>query len=191
MAQNFVKFLKKSPKKYKIFFLDDDIMITEILRKTLTKMLQEQLKGYEFEYESFNDPNGSFIERVENGKPDFLLLDFHILLPGGKEVLGINVLKKMQKEYPDLTVIMLTSEDRLDTAVSLMREGAHDFVLKSPTAEVNLVKSISRKIAFLQLEFTNQRNRFFLKAGVLLWLITLAGLFLMWTFFSTSITKFK
>ncbi len=48
-------------------------------------------------------------------------------LPG---MMGIEVLKKIREQYPELPVIMLTGVNEVETAVSAMRAGATDYMTK-------------------------------------------------------------
>ncbi|WP_285164835.1 sigma-54-dependent transcriptional regulator [Shewanella goraebulensis] len=58
-------------------------------------------------------------------QPDLLVLD--IKLP---DMSGMDILTKVQKEYPNITVIMITAHGTIDLAVDAMRAGAFDFLIK-------------------------------------------------------------
>lgn len=182
---NFLSFFKGFRRTYSIFLLDDDEIVTDVMKKSLTTELSRRLKDFKFNIEAFNAPNQKFLSAVSKTPPDFLLLDYHIDLPGGKEVTGISVLKRMKKEHPNMTVIMLTNEDRVETAVELMREGAFDFVLKTESASVNLVKAIGRKLSLLRLTFSSSRNRTLVIGMVIFWVATLGILMSMGVLFPT------
>jgi succinate dehydrogenase hydrophobic anchor subunit len=81
---------------------------------------------------------------------------------------------------------MLTSEDRLETAVGLMREGAHDFVLKSESAIVNLVKAIGRRVSLFHLEHNAARNRIFIKMLIGVWILTMLVLLIFAALFPSN-----
>ena len=57
--------------------------------------------------------------------PDLVLLD--IGLPG---MSGIDALKTIRTEYPDVLVIMITAYEDVSTVISAMKAGAHDYVVK-------------------------------------------------------------
>jgi DNA-binding NtrC family response regulator len=181
--KNIFKLLGKPSNKFRITLLDDDKIATATMKRRLQKDLAEAFKGKEFEFQVFHEPDKAFMDSMETTSPEFLLLDYHIVLANGKEVLGINVLKKMQKEYPATNVIMLTSEDRLETAINLMREGAYDFVLKSESAIVNLVKAIGRKVSLFNMEHNARRNRIFIKMLISVWILTMVALLVVATLF--------
>ena len=57
--------------------------------------------------------------------PDLVLLD--IMLP---EIDGIEVLKQIKAQYPEMPVIMLSAQAQVDTAVETLRIGASDYFSK-------------------------------------------------------------
>ena len=57
--------------------------------------------------------------------PDLVLLD--IGLPG---MSGIDALKTIRTEYPEVLVIMITAFEDVNTVISAMKAGAHDYVVK-------------------------------------------------------------
>ncbi len=62
---------------------------------------------------------------METETPDLVILD--IGLPG---MSGIDALKKIKTENPDMLVIMVTAYEDVGTVVSAMKAGAYDYVVK-------------------------------------------------------------
>jgi CheY-like chemotaxis protein len=101
-----------------ILAIDDD--------KTTLGILESQLNGYGYRV---------FVERaavkgVEIAKgfnPDVILLDLHMPIMDGFEVLG---LLKKDKTTRDIPVIMLTSDKVKDTVIDAMRHGIVDYIVK-------------------------------------------------------------
>lgn len=56
---------------------------------------------------------------------------------------GIQTLDKIKEYNPEIPVIMLSSQDKIDVAVSCMHHKAFDYVVKSETAFVRLQKAIT------------------------------------------------
>ncbi|HWP82416.1 MAG TPA: sigma-54 dependent transcriptional regulator [Bacteroidota bacterium] len=75
-------------------------------------------------------------------KIDVMFLD--LMLGGGRT--GLDVLKKVREEVPDLPVIILTAYASVDTAVSAMKLGAYHYISKSPNIE-ELKTLIDRAVA--------------------------------------------
>ncbi len=69
----------------------------------------------------------SCLEQVRRRPPNFLLLDRG--LPDGD---GLEVLRTVRAEFPQVCVIMLTGADDTAVAVDAMRIGAWDYVVKRP-----------------------------------------------------------
>ena len=57
---------------------------------------------------------------------DMVILD--ITMPGKS---GMELLRQINNQYPDIAVIMLTGETDVTIAVQAMRQGAHDYCTKS------------------------------------------------------------
>lgn len=100
----------------RVWIIDDDKSIRWVLEKALHKA--------DIETRSFEDA-GKIIESLEQGLPDALLTD--IRMPG---IDGIQLLKKVQRVYPQLPVIVMTAHSDLDSAVSAFHEGAFEYLPK-------------------------------------------------------------
>jgi DNA-binding NtrC family response regulator len=68
--------------------------------------------------------------KIKNRNFDAIVLD--VMMPG---MGGIETLKRIRKEYPELQIIMLTGRGSVDKAVEAMKEGAIDFLEKP--ADIN------------------------------------------------------
>jgi DNA-binding NtrC family response regulator len=63
--------------------------------------------------------------KIKNKQFDAIVLD--VMMPG---IGGIETLKRIRKQYPELQIIMLTGKGTIDKAVETMKEGAIDFLEK-------------------------------------------------------------
>ncbi len=103
--------------KGKVFLVDDDDLIVSMLARALKN------EGYEIRSESADFKN--IVDTVRSWSPDVALLD--IKLPGTS---GIDILEEMKGRGANAQVIMLTSDDNLETAVRCMKLGAADYLTK-------------------------------------------------------------
>ncbi len=104
-----------------ILLVDDEDTIRLFLEKTLRD------EGYE----ALTAATGEeALETAMNELPDLMLLD--LKLP---DINGIEVLKRLKEEIPEVCVIMLTAFGDIETAVSAMKKGAFDFVSKPVNLE--------------------------------------------------------
>lgn len=65
------------------------------------------------------------LEKLGENYFDLVLAD--IKMPG---VDGLELLEEIKRDFPDLTVVMMTAYGSIDTAVAAMRNGAYDFITK-------------------------------------------------------------
>jgi DNA-binding NtrC family response regulator len=76
--------------------------------------------------------------KIKNKNFDAIVLD--VMMPG---IGGIETLKRIRKENPELQIIMLTGQGSVDKAVEAMKEGAIDF-LEKPADLNTLLDKISK-----------------------------------------------
>jgi len=75
---------------------------------------------------------------------------------------GEELLEKIVSEHPEVSVIILSGLNQLDTAVRCMRLGAFDYFVKTVDEE-RLVDGVRRAVRMVELEYENRamRQRFF------------------------------
>ena len=120
--------------KVKIFLVDDDALHLKTLEI-------EFLQNADFDVETFS--TGELcIENLGNN-PDIIVLDYQLdgIVKGVMN--GIETLDKIKNINPNIQVIMLSSQDKIDVAVSCMYHKAFDYVIKSETAFMRLKKIIN------------------------------------------------
>lgn len=101
---------------FNVLIVDDDNLICMSLKKVLTKM------GYAVETCM---EGGKVLEKIAEFRPDVILLDIYLTSHNGLEIL-----KDLQKEYFHIPVIMITGYSDVKIAVTAMKTGAFDFLLK-------------------------------------------------------------
>ena len=101
--------------RYSIFIVDDE--------KTIRDSIMMAFDGV---YQVVVFPNAEkALVALQTDPPDLVILD--IGLPG---MSGLDALKKIRAEYPQVMVIMVTAFDDIDTVISALRAGAYDYVVK-------------------------------------------------------------
>lgn len=134
--------------KKKIFVVDDD--------KKLTDIIQKYFLQYEFNVVVSND--GKDVENlIKEEKPDIILLD--VMLPNKS---GFDILKDLQKTI-DIPVIMLTAKgDEIDRVIGL-ELGADDYVTK-PFSIRELgarIRTVLRRSASLPADISQRKELIF------------------------------
>ena len=76
------------------------------------------------------DTGAKCLEHIKAGAPDVLVLDL-----GLPDMNGLDILKSVRKDQPGVSVVVVTNNASLGTAVEAMRLGAFDYVVKPFSAE--------------------------------------------------------
>jgi two-component system response regulator HydG len=73
---------------------------------------------------------------------------------------GLELLPRLTREYPEIPVVVMTASQEVETAVSCMKEGAFDYLVK-PVEESRFVSSVRRalEIRLLRQEIGSLRSR--------------------------------
>ncbi|RKS02750.1 response regulator [Flavobacterium sp. 102] len=133
----------KIENKIKLFLVDDDAVF-------LKSMEIQFLEHADFEIETY--PTGELCIENLNRKPDVVVLDYHLDGEVKNAINGMQTLDKIKEINGGIPVIMLSSQDRIDVAVSCMHHKAFDYVVKSETAFVRLQKVISTIFKYQKME---------------------------------------
>jgi DNA-binding NarL/FixJ family response regulator len=124
----------KNENKIKLFLVDDDAMFL--------KSLEIEFRHHtDFTVESF--ATGELCLENLPSKPDVIILDYHLNGINKQAMNGIETLDKIKASNPDIPVMMLSSQDKIDVAVNCMHHKALDYVVKSETAFLRLQKNIT------------------------------------------------
>lgn len=65
---------------------------------------------------------------------------------------GIETLDKIKAHNPDIPVVMLSAQDKIDVAINCMHHRAFDYVVKSETSFMRLQKIISTIFRYKKME---------------------------------------
>ena len=129
--------------KIKIFLVDDDAVFLKALEI-------EFLQHADFNIETF--ATGEFCLQNISHNPDVIILDYHLDGIDSKAMNGIETLDRIKAINPDIPVVMLSSQDKIDVAISCMHHRAFDYVVKSETAFVRLQKIITSIFKYKKME---------------------------------------
>ena len=129
--------------KIKLFLVDDDSVFLKLLEI-------EFLQHANFDIETFSTGEKCIANLSHN--PDIIILDYHLDGIEKNAINGIATLDKIKEFNPEIPVIMLSSQDKIDVAVSCMHHKAFDYIVKSETAFVRLQKAISTVFKYQKME---------------------------------------
>lgn len=85
----------------------------------------------------FYETAKSALADLDSKKPDIINLDFVLPDMGGEEVL-----KKIQDFDTEIPVIVVSGQEKIDTAVNLLKAGAYDYIIKDNEAKERILNSV-------------------------------------------------
>jgi two-component system, OmpR family, response regulator len=129
--------------RVKLFLVDDDTVYLKLLEI-------EFLQHADFDIETY--PTGELCIKNLSHAPDIIILDY--LLDGIDKTAmnGIKTLDLIKEFNPDIPVIILSQQDKIEVAVDCMHHKAFDYVVKSETAFIRLQKIITSIFEFKKIE---------------------------------------
>jgi len=124
----------KNENKIKLFLVDDDAVYLKSLEI-------EFLQHADFAIETF--ATGELCMENLSHNPDVIILDYHLDGIDKNAMNGIEILDKIKAFKPDIPVVMLSCQDKIEVAVNCMKHQAFDYIVKSETAFIRLQKAIT------------------------------------------------
>ena len=118
-----------------IFLVEDDPFYLSILQKSVTSAKVCQVSAYTTGEDCLNN-----IYK----QPDIVVLDQN--LEGNLS--GLDVLKQIKGLNPDIQVIFLSAQEKMNIAIQSLKYGAFDYVIKDEEALLQVNKLISKIIRF-------------------------------------------
>jgi two-component system, OmpR family, response regulator len=129
--------------KIKLFLVDDDAVFLKSLEI-------EFLQNADFIINTF--ATGEFCLENLMHSPDVIILDYQLDGIVKNAMNGLETLDKIKAFNPDIPVIMLSSQDKIEVAINCMHHRAFDYVVKSETAFIRLQKIITTIFQYKKIE---------------------------------------
>ncbi len=137
----------------KILIVDDELIVRESLGGWLER------DGHKVDKAASGE---EALEKCQKTRYDILLLDIKM-----EGMSGLDVLKKVKENDPDLSVVMITAYGSIPSAIEAMKNGAHEYLLKpfDPDELMVLIEKIrkhqaeTRETQFLREQY-KERTRF-------------------------------
>jgi DNA-binding NtrC family response regulator len=135
--------------RWEIIIVDDE----EVMRESLAAWLKED--GYAV------DTASSGREAVEKARNrEFAIYFIDLKMPGGMD--GIETMMEIRRIHPEASIIIITAYATVDTAITAMKEGAQEYIVKPCNpAEISMlvgriikVKNLQRENAILRKKLT-------------------------------------
>jgi DNA-binding NtrC family response regulator len=137
--------------QWHIMVVDDE----EVMRESLAAWLRED--GYSVESAA---SGREAIERAR--RREFAISFVDLKMPGGID--GIETMMELKKIHPESSIIIVTAHATVDTAITAMKEGAQEYIVKPCNPEeisllvdrIIKVKNLQRENAILRKKLTRQ-----------------------------------
>jgi DNA-binding NtrC family response regulator len=136
---------------WQILVVDDE----EVMCESLAAWLREDGYGV--------DTASSGREAVEKaGQKDYAIYFVDLKMPGGMD--GIETMMQLRRQHPEASIIIITAYATVDTAITAMKEGAQEYIVKPCNPEeisllvnrIIKVKNLQRENSILRKKLTRQ-----------------------------------
>ena len=105
-----------NPPKARVLVVDDE--------KYICKIVVESLAPEDYDIVSFTNPHDA-ITHLKNTPVDLVLTD---LVMGDLD--GVQVMQTAREYHQDVVVVLMTAHPTIQTAISVLKQGAYDFLVK-------------------------------------------------------------
>jgi two-component system, NtrC family, response regulator AtoC len=119
-----------SDKAFRIFVVEDDEWYRKLLVHTLS--LNPDYSVHAFE-------NGESMLKNLKEKPHLITLDYRL-----PDYTGEELFDKIKSLYPDVNVIIISEQQDIETAVSLLKKGAYDYLTKTDDIRERLIHVLNQ-----------------------------------------------
>lgn len=109
----------------KVFVVDDDVMQQEALKDYITRNSPHEVLTFS---------TGEECLKHAGEKPDVVILDYYLNAEHKDAANGMEVLQSIKKYYPDIHVVMLSSQEHYGVAMKTIQKGAEHYVVKDEKA---------------------------------------------------------
>jgi two-component system, OmpR family, response regulator len=130
-------------RKILVFLVDDDSLFLKSLQIEFTQNTESDIQAY---------PTGELCLESISQNPDVVVLDYHLNSIDANAINGLETLDRIKAINPDIPVIILSSQDKIDVAVNCMKHQAYDYIVKSETAFLRLQKAITTIFHYQKIE---------------------------------------
>jgi two-component system OmpR family response regulator len=130
-------------KKILLFLVDDDALFLKSLEIEFAQNTESAIKTF---------ATGELCLESISQNPDIIILDYYLNGIDKNAINGLEALDRIKGSNPQIPVIMLSSQDKIEVAVNCMKHQAFDYIVKSETAFIRLQKAITTIFHYQKIE---------------------------------------
>ncbi|NOU18964.1 MAG: response regulator [Bacteroidales bacterium] len=124
----------KNNNKIQLFLVDDDALFLKLLEIDFLTHTNFTIKTF---------ATGELCMANLTHNPDVIILDYYLDSIDKNAMNGLKTLDKINSFNPDISVVMLSSQNKIDVAINCIHHRAFDYLVKSQTDFLNLKKIIT------------------------------------------------
>jgi len=114
---------------FKIFVAEDNEWYNKLIIHNLSLNPDFIVKGFF---------NGKDLLKAMNEQPDVVTIDYRL-----PDMMGDELLAEIKVNYPQTAVIVISEQDDIEVAVTLLKAGASDYIVKSKDIQSHLLKIVN------------------------------------------------
>ncbi|MFA5819333.1 MAG: response regulator [Bacteroidales bacterium] len=130
-------------KKILLFLVDDDALFLKSLEIEFAQNTESVIKTF---------ATGELCLENLSLNPDVIILDYHLDSVDKNAINGLETLDRIKTVNPQIPVILLSAQDKIEVAVNCMKHQAFDYFVKSETAFIRLQKAITTIFHYQKIE---------------------------------------
>lgn len=123
---------------YKVFVVEDNDWFNKMIVHSLSQNPDISVKSFF---------NGGDLLKALHEVPDVITLDYKL-----PDTTGNVLLQKIKEYNPKIEVIIISEQDDIEVAVELLKQGAYDYLVKSPDMHSRLFNNVNNLLKKSSLE---------------------------------------
>lgn len=120
---------------HRVFLVDDEPIQNEMLKDYLSERFNYTFNLYD---------NGEEAIKNMGLQPEIIILDYHLSAHIADAKNGVQILQEIKEAYPEVHVVMVSGQDKIQVAVDSMKYGAYDYIVKGETAFQRMENTLNR-----------------------------------------------
>ena len=129
--------------KISLFLVDDDQLFLKSLELDFAQNTDSEIRTFS---------TGEQCLECLSENPDVIILDYYLNSVERNAINGLDTLDRIKSVHPEIPVIILSSQDKIDVAVNCMKHHAFDYIVKSETAFLRLQRAITTIFHYQKIE---------------------------------------
>ena len=123
---------------YKVFVVEDNDWFNKMIVHSLSQNPEINVRNFF---------NGADLLKALHEVPDVITLDYKL-----PDTTGDVLLKKIKEFNPKIEVIIISEQNDIEVAVELLKQGAYDYLVKSPDMHSRLFNNVNKLLQKSNLE---------------------------------------